>query len=318
MSDPKVSVIVLTYKHFSNLENNIRSICSQNYDNYEVIINDDASPDFDEELVGTIVNKCGKSDRIRVCRNEVNAGTVRNYLNALQKASGEIIVPLSQDDCFAGPDTLRIIADHYKENGWDACYAKRRGSMTNNVFPDEYDARLISGGQTHKLFLRLILGNFISGSALYYRREYVLANDIFDTRYRLMEDYPAVINLIKKHARLCFLDHITIIYGEDGVSGGSPSAMFINDNIVLTEQLDRMIPDKPQNRILHDYLKRWKCTLNNMQSDSPARKYMTARLFFMLLHTKIKVALTKKDIFEVQTEYLARSVRDNLIEELQG
>ena len=47
MKTIKVSVVVLTYKKFDNLQNNINSVLKQDYTNYEVIIHDDGSDNFD-------------------------------------------------------------------------------------------------------------------------------------------------------------------------------------------------------------------------------------------------------------------------------
>ena len=42
----KISIVVLTYRNFTNIQNNIKSIAKQTYKDYEVIIQDDGSPEL--------------------------------------------------------------------------------------------------------------------------------------------------------------------------------------------------------------------------------------------------------------------------------
>lgn len=57
-----VSVIVLTYRKFDLLEENLNSIYMQDYPNIEIIIGDDGSDNFDYDMINRL--SLSKTDNI--------------------------------------------------------------------------------------------------------------------------------------------------------------------------------------------------------------------------------------------------------------
>ena len=55
-NNPIVSVIVLTYNKFDNIERNLKSIQCQDYVDLEIIIHDDCSDDFPKEKIIEILS----------------------------------------------------------------------------------------------------------------------------------------------------------------------------------------------------------------------------------------------------------------------
>lgn len=90
---PFISICIPTYNRANYLKEAIQSALNQNYDNYEILIVDDGSTDNTEEFVKSI-----KSDKIRYVKSDKNLGRpkIRNY--ALNRAKGEYIVWLDDDD----------------------------------------------------------------------------------------------------------------------------------------------------------------------------------------------------------------------------
>lgn len=102
MNIPKVSFVLPAYKR-EYLDKAIQSILSQTYQNYELIIVNDASPQDIDSVV------CQFSDcRISYYVNEKNLGgrnLTESWNHALQYAKGEYIVLASDDDVYH-PDYL--------------------------------------------------------------------------------------------------------------------------------------------------------------------------------------------------------------------
>jgi len=74
----------------------IQSILAQTYADFELIIINDCSPEPIDEIAGQF-----SDPRIRYYKNEVNIGAehlVKNWNNALDKASGEFFVMMGDDD----------------------------------------------------------------------------------------------------------------------------------------------------------------------------------------------------------------------------
>lgn len=94
MDQPLISVIVPVYRVEKYLDQCISSIVSQTYQNLEIILVDDGSPDHS----GAMCDAWAKKDnRIRVIHQEnAGAGAARNA--ALDAAKGELISMIDSDD----------------------------------------------------------------------------------------------------------------------------------------------------------------------------------------------------------------------------
>ena len=81
------------YNGANVISETIRSILSQSFKNYELIIVDDCSKDNTEEII-----KGFKDKRIRFFKNKKNLGYSGNLEKCRKKATGEIIYLMGQDD----------------------------------------------------------------------------------------------------------------------------------------------------------------------------------------------------------------------------
>lgn len=97
---PEVSVIIPTFNRASFLKRAIDSILSQSYQDFEVIVVDDASTDNTEEIVKSI-----KDERITYLKHERNSGRAVSRNTGVNMARGEYIAFLDSDD-EAHPDRL--------------------------------------------------------------------------------------------------------------------------------------------------------------------------------------------------------------------
>ena len=94
MEKPLLSVIVPVYKVEEYLDECIRSIVSQTYENLELLLVDDGSPDRSGEICDAWA---AKDSRVRVIHKEnAGAGAARNA--ALDAAKGELIGFVDSDD----------------------------------------------------------------------------------------------------------------------------------------------------------------------------------------------------------------------------
>lgn len=89
----KFSILIPTYNGADILPDTLRSILSQSFDNFEIIIHDDASSDMTEDVVRSFNNP-----KVKFYRNKKNIGYARNLERAKGKATGDIIYLMGQDD----------------------------------------------------------------------------------------------------------------------------------------------------------------------------------------------------------------------------
>ena len=90
---PLVSILIAAYKA-RYFEEALRSALNQTYPNIEVVVCDD-SPD---EKIAEIVQQFAGDKRLRYYRNPENLGARKNYLQCFEKARGEYIKFLNDDD----------------------------------------------------------------------------------------------------------------------------------------------------------------------------------------------------------------------------
>ena len=100
MRSPLVSVIIPNYNHAVYLDERIKSVLNQTYQNFELIILDDCSPDNGASMA--IIEKYRNNPHIsHIVYNDVNSGsTFKQWHKGLELAKGDLIwIAESDDNC---------------------------------------------------------------------------------------------------------------------------------------------------------------------------------------------------------------------------
>ncbi|PYS49571.1 MAG: polysaccharide deacetylase [Acidobacteria bacterium] len=107
---PSVSIIVPAYNEERVIVQTIESLLESDYENFEVIVVDDGSPDRTSE----VVHEHFKDEaRVRLFAKE-NAGKAEALNFGLRYATGEIVVALDADTLFA-PNTVAALARRFHD-----------------------------------------------------------------------------------------------------------------------------------------------------------------------------------------------------------
>jgi glycosyltransferase involved in cell wall biosynthesis len=96
-----IDILIPTYNGAKTIEETIKSILSQSYKNFRILIADDASKDKTLKIISQIKDK-----RIFIIKNKKNVGYPQNLERARKKATNEIIYLMGQDDILA-TDSLK-------------------------------------------------------------------------------------------------------------------------------------------------------------------------------------------------------------------
>ena len=91
----KISVIITSYNYSNVIGEAINSVLCQLFDNFEIIIADDASSDNSIEVIKEFQER---DNRIKLITNETNLGIAKTLEKAVCEAQGEWIVLLESDD----------------------------------------------------------------------------------------------------------------------------------------------------------------------------------------------------------------------------
>jgi len=116
-----LSVIIPVYNTEHTLERTVSSVQSQTWDNIEIILVDDCSPDNAGELCDRLA---GKDNRIKVI-HKLNEGLGLTRNAGLRMATGKYVAFLDSDD-WMEKDAYEKCILSLKENSAQACYYGRK------------------------------------------------------------------------------------------------------------------------------------------------------------------------------------------------
>lgn len=111
---PLVTVIMTCWCPGVEIFTAVRSIIHQTYQNWELIITDDASP-VGVDVESVLEQVAALDPRIRIVRNDTNAGTYVRRNEAIQMAQGEFVTVQDSDD-WSHPHRLEVQVGDLREN----------------------------------------------------------------------------------------------------------------------------------------------------------------------------------------------------------
>jgi glycosyltransferase involved in cell wall biosynthesis len=120
MFNPKVSILITVYNLSSYIRETIDSAISQDYENIEIVISDDASLDNSAEIIKEYQDKYPQ--QIVAILNEKNNGITRNANIALQNATGDLIAMLDGDDVYLPGKISLQVEEFLKDDSVTLCY----------------------------------------------------------------------------------------------------------------------------------------------------------------------------------------------------
>lgn len=128
-----VSVIMPSYNTAEFIEETIKSVLAQTYDNWELIIVDDCSTDNTDEIVAAFLSDA----RIRYIKNDINSGAAVSRNRALREANGKWIAFLDSDDLWM-PEKLEKQIAFMKEKGYAFSYTDYMIQLNGEWLPYIY------------------------------------------------------------------------------------------------------------------------------------------------------------------------------------
>lgn len=116
---PLVSIVMPTYNQEVLALKSLETLLNQDYGNLEIIVSDDASTDdtFKRLLERCqIYAKCYGNHKIKLNRNNINIGIIRNYEFGFSISKGKLLVTQGADD-FSYPNRVSCIVDNWLKKG---------------------------------------------------------------------------------------------------------------------------------------------------------------------------------------------------------
>jgi alpha-1,3-rhamnosyltransferase len=204
-----VSVIVLSYRSVETIVETLDSVANQTYDNIELLIADDCSPDNTLEVVDKWVKSySGKLKKIKIVTSKQNTGIPGNINRALKQVQGDYIKIIAADD-WMSEDAIAEYVRFCENNPGKVPISKVHlfGTYNNaDIINIEkycekcYDFAIKPYNEQYHALLKQNM--IVAPSASFYPSELVRKLGGYDENYRWFEDYP--MNLKVMHAGVGF------------------------------------------------------------------------------------------------------------------
>ena len=182
-TEPFLSVVMPSYNAESFIEETLHSVKCQTFQDFEVIIVDDASTDLTAELVTPFLS----DSRFRLIRRPANGGVAAALNTGIGTASGEWLAFLGADDLWM-PEKLEKQVALAREHS-DAALIFSNGFEFNefgDLRPFYSERRKFPEGYT---LARLLDRNCYWASSVMVKRQDVLSVGLFDENVSIGEDY---------------------------------------------------------------------------------------------------------------------------------
>jgi GT2 family glycosyltransferase len=236
-----ISVVIPCYNS-PDLWGTLESLMLQDYPHIQPVLVDDGSSGFCPEEAERFFRSHDRGNlrQVTVLQNPENRGTVYTMNRALAHCRGEYIFNLAGDDCFADPRVLSDWVEAFLQTGaqvmtarrslWDRELARCLGNE-----PTAEQIRSLREKSPGELFEELAKTNYIFGSVTARTAESFRRYGLYDEGYRLIEDHPTVLKLLRLGEPILFFDR-TVVKCR---TGGSSCAE--NYNEAYARDVDRIL-----------------------------------------------------------------------------
>lgn len=237
---PLVTVAVLVYNNVQYIKDCVGSILEQNYPNIQLIISDDSSDDFNKDFVEEFIrkNNRGNVESVFIHTMEKNVGTCRNFNFALSHSKGKYVKFIAADDLFYDTDSLSRLVTAAENDTANVVIARAPNydmylERQEWIYPsDKHWAQMKRAANNPKAFFGLMSQYcLISAPSVLFNCDFLNEMGGADERYRLIEDWPLWMRMLRTGKRFTFLDEPVVIYRSGGVSNGEKNAAYAKHQI---------------------------------------------------------------------------------------
>jgi len=216
--NPLVSVIIPVYNHENYVQETIKSIINQTYQNIELIVINDGSKDSSYQKILELKEECEKRFSNVVMETKENEGTCETYNKLISKCSGKYIYLIASDD-ISKPQAIEKEVE-FLENNSDYVLAVGNNEVIDkdgNLKQKETSTDIMSEvkkidfnsddfGTYSTLFF---VGNYIPNG--YLVRADLLKEKVHFTKDAPLEDWYEMLQL-SKYGKFKYIDEILFSY----------------------------------------------------------------------------------------------------------
>lgn len=214
----KVSVVTVCFNSENTIQDTLRSVACQSYNEIEYIVVDGMSRDSTWSTIERMLDELALQT---ILLRENDKGIYDAMNKGIALATGDIVGFLNSDDVFADENVITKIAQGFESSSADMVY----GDL---VYTKEHDLSQVT--RTWKLGPMpksgMKTGWHPAHPTMYVRRE-ILQKEPFDIDFRIAADYEMMVRLIEKlKISSHYIPHTLVKMREGGASNQSMSNIY--------------------------------------------------------------------------------------------
>ncbi|MBP5258232.1 MAG: glycosyltransferase [Prevotella sp.] len=202
MKNPKISIITISFNSEKYIEETIKSVISQNYDNLEYIIIDGGSTDSTLSIVEKY------KEFISKVISEPDRGISDAFNKGILNATGNVIGIINSDDIML-PGTLNALASAYEE---DVDIYR----MNIQIWMSETDEKFHE--RPSMSFPLIDFSVHVAHQGTFVRSEAYRMYGMFDVGFRYCMDYDFLMRCYRRGAKMKYIDHDSALFRIGGAT----------------------------------------------------------------------------------------------------
>lgn len=297
----KVSVLMNCYNSEKYIQNSIQSLINQTFDEWELIVWDDASTDNTLSIAHSFNDK-----RIKIYKNDTHSGLGLSRVKAQEYLKGEYISILDSDDIYE-KDKLKKQIQAFKENknlslvtSWYSIIDKKNKEMN----------KIRISNNLSEIKKKLYGDNIFAHSSIVYKRIEAEKVGWYSNKLEYSQDYDLTIKLLKNNSFFIVQEYLVKIRDSETsmTRNLSLQSLILNEHFEILNYIkNNFLLDINQKKINEENLRKVNCKmlLLDLQNKLSIKKIFNLMILlikypsliviiFKYLLLKIKYLLFKK------------------------
>lgn len=240
-ANPKVSVMIITYNQAHFIRETLDSVLSQDYDNLEIVVADDASTDGTQNILKEYAAKY--PDKFVLVLNERNLGITGNSNAAFFACKGELIAILGGDDLFLPGKITAQVKEFVQDSAVVLCYhpVEIFQSSTNKTM---YITNQNPREDTNSVEEIIVRGGIPGASSIMIRRS-ACPPDGFDSRLPTVSDWLFPIE-VALEGKVKKADAIYGRYRKHGQGASDRTLELLDESLYALDLAVQKHPEHPE------------------------------------------------------------------------
>lgn len=231
MNQPLVSIITPVYNAERFIEDTIKSVQAQTYENWELVLVDDASTDKSIEIIKALQKR---DKRIRLVENKFNQGVANTRNNGLNEAKGSFIAYLDADDTWR-KDKLKKQLEFMQKNNHSFTF-----TSYDFVNVDGVPTGVIAKVPKQASFTDYLKNNIIWTTTVMVDLTVVSKDDLVMEDLNYGEDAKTWLRLLDKYGDAYGLDDVLAAYRRGGVTLSSNKLRAVLNKLRLYQGIESL------------------------------------------------------------------------------